>query len=122
MNITSATNTVTEEQAELVTQIEEGQFSDVKDKAISPSKLSKTISAFGNTDGGDLYIGISEERVGGNVKRRKWDGFPDIEAANGHVQSFEKRFPLGRDFQYDFLRCPSRSGVVLHSRSTERRA
>lgn len=108
------TSHVTEEQADLVTHIEEGQFSDVKDAAISPAKLSHTISAFANTDGGDIYIGISEERVGGNVKRRKWNGFVDVEAANGHMQSFEQRFPLGRDFQYDFLRCPSRSGVVLH--------
>jgi len=43
-----------------VEQIGEGQFADVKAKEIAPSKLSKTISAFANSDGGDLYIGISE--------------------------------------------------------------
>jgi ATP-dependent DNA helicase RecG len=97
-----------------LTQIEEGQFSDVKATAISPSKLSNTISAFANTDGGELYIGVSEQLLGGNVKRREWDGFADVEAANGHLQAFEQRFPLGKDFQYEFLRCPNRKGVVLH--------
>ncbi len=105
---------INETEAEAITQIEEGQFSDVKAVPITPSKLSHTISAFANTDGGDLYIGISEQLLGGNVKKREWSGFADIEAANGHVQPFEKHFPLGRDFQYDFLRCPRRKGVVLH--------
>ena len=103
-----------EEQAKLLIQIEEGQYSDVKATAISPSKLGNSISAFANTDGGDLYIGISEEMLGGNVKRREWNGFADVEGANGHMQAFERIFPLGRDFQYEFLRCPSMKGVVLH--------
>ncbi|HKR12131.1 MAG TPA: ATP-binding protein [Pyrinomonadaceae bacterium] len=101
-------------QADLVTNVEEGQFSEVKSRAISPARLSHTISAFANTDGGDLYIGISEQLLGGNVKRRTWDGFPDIESANGHMQAFESVFPLGRDFQYEFLRCRDRNGLVLH--------
>lgn len=105
---------ISEKEADAITQIEEGQFSDVKGKAISPSKLSHTISAFANTDGGDLYIGIGERNVGGNVKQHYWDGFNDIEAANGHMQAFENAFPLGRDFQYEFVRCPKRFGVVLH--------
>ena len=76
---------ISESQADLVTRMEEGQFSDVKSIAIAPAKLSHTISAFANTDGGELYIGISEQMLGGNVKQRDWDGFPDIEAANGHM-------------------------------------
>ena len=40
-------------QAERVIHIEEGQFSDVKAASISPSKLSHTISAFANSDGGN---------------------------------------------------------------------
>jgi ATP-dependent DNA helicase RecG len=105
---------IDEAQADLLTQIEEGQYSDVKATAITPSKLSHSISAFANTDGGDLYIGIGEQMLGGNAKRREWDGFHDVEAANGHIQAFERVFPLGKDFQYEFLRCPMRKGVVLH--------
>jgi ATP-dependent DNA helicase RecG len=105
---------ISEAQADLVTRIEEGQFLDVKSTAIAPAKLSHTISAFANTDGGELYIGISEQILGGNVKQREWDGFSDIEAANGHMSAFERYFPLGNDFQYEFMRCPTRKGVVLH--------
>ena len=101
-------------QADSIAQIEEGQFSEVKSTAISPAKLSHTISAFANTDGGDLWIGISEQMLGGNVKKRGWNGFPDIEASNGHMQAFEKHFPLGKDFQYEFLRCVKRPGIILH--------
>jgi ATP-dependent DNA helicase RecG len=105
---------IEEAQADVVTQIEEGQFSEVKATAISPAKLSHTISAFANTDGGDLYIGIGEQLLGGGVKKREWAGFPDIEAANGHMQAFDRCFPLGRDFQYEFVRCANRLGLILH--------
>lgn len=105
---------IDEKQADALIQIGEGQFSEVKSIAASPAKVSHTISAFANTDGGDLYIGISENMLGGNVKAREWVGFPDIEAANGHMSAFDRHFPLGRDFQYEFLRCASRPGLVLH--------
>jgi ATP-dependent DNA helicase RecG len=101
-------------QADLLTQIEEGQYSDVKSIAISPAKLTHTISAFANTDGGDLYIGLTEQMLGGNVKKREWLGFADVESANGHLQAFTKTFPLGKNFQYEFLRCANRNGVMLH--------
>jgi ATP-dependent DNA helicase RecG len=102
---------VSADQADRVTLTEEGQFSDVKRIEISPAKLTKTVSAFANSDGGDLYVGIQEV---GPQKTRKWDGFKDQEAANGHLQIFEKLFPLGTDFQYEFLRCEGLKGLVLH--------
>lgn len=105
---------ISTDQATLLTNIEEGQFSEVKAKEASAGKLSRTISAFANTDGGDLYVGIGEQVIGGNAKRRFWDGFPDAEAANGHLQAFQKHFPLGRDFQYQLLRCAKHRGLVLH--------
>lgn len=114
MTVSLQTVEIDEAQADKMAQIEEGQFSDVKAAAITPSKLSQTISAFANTDGGELYIGIGEQLLGGGVKKREWAGFSDIEAANAHMAVFEQRFPLGRDFQYEFLKCLNRSGVVLH--------
>lgn len=105
---------IDEVQADKFTQIGEGQFSDAKATAILPSKLSHTISAFANSDGGDLYIGIGEQLLGGGIKKREWAGFPDIEAANAHMAVFDKLFPLGKDFQYEFLHCANRPGFVLH--------
>jgi len=61
-------------QAAKIIATEENQFSDVKSVQITPAQLSKAISAFANTDGGDLYIGISED---GAAKTRGWNGFTD---------------------------------------------
>jgi len=105
---------ISEVEADKVTQIGEGQFTEAKATAVLPSKLSYTISAFANSDGGDLYVGIAEQLLGGGVKRREWAGFPDIEAANAHMAVFDKCFPLGKDFLYEFLHCANRNGFVLH--------
>lgn len=102
---------ISDEQAERILQIEESQFCDVKRIEVAPRDLTKHIAAFANSDGGDVYVGIGEE---GEAKIRFWAGFSDQEAANGHLQIFDKLFPLGTDFQYEFLRCESKAGVVLH--------
>jgi ATP-dependent DNA helicase RecG len=109
MAITSAE--ISKEQAERISNTPEGQFSDVKAVEIAPAKLTKAISALANSDGGDVYIGIDEI---GPDKRRQWRGFADEEAANGHIQIFEKLFPLGTDFQYEFLATDAFPGSVLH--------
>lgn len=93
--------------------LEEGHFSDLKAAEITPKKLAKTISAFANASGGDLYIGIAEQEFFG-VKTRFWRGFADQEAANGHLQSLEQLFPLGAEYSYEFLRAPGSTGLVLH--------
>jgi ATP-dependent DNA helicase RecG len=43
---------ITGQQAARVIETTEGQFADAKAKEIAPAKLSKTISAFANSDGG----------------------------------------------------------------------
>lgn len=111
---------VSDAQAEKLLQTDEGQFSDVKGIDIAPARLTKFISAFANTDGGDLYIGIAE--LDRDTKIREWRGFSNQEAANGHLQIFEELFPLGTDFQYEFLTCGSKSGVVLHAQVNKTRA
>jgi len=96
----------------ILSQDEDG-FLDLKGIDVSPRSLSKAISAFANTAGGDLYIGIAEVEAGG-TKSRAWLGFRDIEAANGHLQSLETLFPLGAEYSYEFLHCPGSVGFVLH--------
>jgi uncharacterized repeat protein (TIGR03803 family) len=99
---------ISDAQAEKVIQTGEGQFSDIKAIEIAPKTLTKCISAFANSDGGDLYVGIAEIDRAANL--RKWDGFTNQESANGHLQIFEELFPLGTDFQYDL--CNPYGGVV----------
>ena len=42
----------------------EGHFSDLKSAAISPAKLTQSMSAFANADGGELFVGLDETRHG----------------------------------------------------------
>ena len=42
-------------------EIEENHFNDFKSKDTEGKKLSRTISAFANASGGDVYVGIREE-------------------------------------------------------------
>lgn len=104
------TRTVTAAQAQKILSVPEGHFWDVKSKDISPSKLTKTMSAFANADGGELYVGIDEDRQAG---RNSWRGFANQEAANGHLQAFEQLFPLGSEFEYMFLSSGDQPGPVL---------
>ena len=104
---------ITAPQAEKLIRLEEGQFGDVKAIEAKPSKLTEDISAFANADGGDLYIGIDQIETDG-IKSRAWRGFADPEAANAHLQVFDNHFPLGPDFQYEFLRCTEHTGILLH--------
>ena len=106
------TTEITEAQKNYILNIDEDHFRDLKSVDIKPSKLTKSISAFANTVGGELYIGIDENNVAG-IKKRDWRGFPDIEAANAHLQIFEELFPLGTDFSYNFLEIYGSDGFVL---------
>src|SRR5262245_6899478 len=103
---------ISDKQAEHLLRKEEGHFLDLKAVAITPAKLTRSMSAFANSDGGELFIGISENKGGALAT---WDGFSDQEAANGHLQAFEDQFPLGGDFRYEFLRSAKNSGLVLHA-------
>lgn len=106
-------NDITGEERDRLLVIEEDTFRDLKAIEVSTKKLSAAVSAFANTAGGDLYVGIAESEFFG-VKTRHWKGFKDQEAANGHIQSLDGLFPLGTDYSYGFLRAPGSDGLVLH--------
>lgn len=93
--------------------LNEDHFTELKSIEVSTKNLGRTVSAFANAAGGDLYIGIRETELLG-AKIRTWSGFGDPEAANGHIQSLEALFPLGAEYSYEFLLCPGSIGLVLH--------
>lgn len=103
---------ITTEERNKLLKVREGHFIELKSIDIQPSKLTRTLSAFANADGGELYIGISEERKDG-VKSRQWRGFTDEELANGHIQIFEALFPLSQYFEYAFTHHKGSDGLVL---------
>ena len=97
---------ITADQAAKILEKSEGHFGDFKSKAIKPARLTKTLSAFANADGGELYVGIDEQ--GDSFH---WNGFAKAEDANGHVQALEELFPLGSSFRYSFLECKGRTAM-----------
>ena len=104
---------ITGRQREQLMALEEGHFADLKSIEVSKKKLGVTITAFANAAGGDLYVGIGEDKILG-ATFRQWHGFKDIESANGHIQSLEALFPLGSEYSYEFLRAAGSNGLVLH--------
>jgi ATP-dependent DNA helicase RecG len=104
------TQEISTDEAKRVLGTEEGHFSDLKSKEIAPNKLTRTIAAFANADGGEIFIGITEDKA---AAKRSWVGFADTEEANGHIQAFESLFPLGDGFAYSFLKAKRKPGVVL---------
>jgi ATP-dependent DNA helicase RecG len=82
---------------------------DFKATAIAPGKLTRTLAAFSNAEGGEVYIGIAQDAE----RRSTWTGFGGVEDANGHLQAFESLFPLGDGYGYSFLRSASDPGLVL---------
>lgn len=97
---------VSDKEVSKLLQLEEGHFGDVKSIRIKPSKLTKTISAFSNAEGGELFLGIEDSP-------REWSGFSNIEGANAHLQILDELFPLGTDYAYEFLQNENEEGLVL---------
>jgi ATP-dependent DNA helicase RecG len=93
-------------ESERIISSEEGHFLDLKSKDVAPAKLTQTICAMANADGGEVYIGIEDDP-------RLWSGFTDIEDANGHIQIFDRLFPLGSGFLYNFITCGTQVGYIL---------
>ena len=58
-------------------EFEEGHYLDVKRVETKPAKLAETISAFANTSGGEVFLGVAEQKIE-KPKRREWLGFPDM--------------------------------------------
>ncbi len=98
--------------AELLTT-EESHFMDLKSVEITPASLSKTVAAFANTSGGEVYLGL-EEIVGKKGKERVWRGFANPEEANAILQVVEGMSPLGNHYEAEFLKAEREPGVVLH--------
>lgn len=104
---------LTHQQYQALIAVEESHFIDLKGSEITPASLTKTASAFCNTSGGEIFVGI-EESVGLFGKQRKWNGLKDQEAGNAFFQVLEKMSPLGNHYEAEFLTADGAPGLVLH--------
>ncbi len=101
---------ITEDEALDLLNGHESHFLDFKSARISAASLSKSISAFANTSGGEVFVGIEDHGTAGD----RWQGFPTEEDANGIFQAIEKLVPGRRLCNAEFIESPSRQGLVLH--------
>lgn len=83
----------------------ESHFFDRKSAKIAPSKLSQTISALANADGGEILIGVEDDK--------EWRGFSTIEDANPALDLAFDQLKLGY-FNADFIHSDQFPGYVLH--------
>jgi ATP-dependent DNA helicase RecG len=105
---------IDQRQRDMILALEEDHFHDLKSAEIKPSKLSESVSAFANASGGEIYIGIREEKRG-NTKIRLWTGFDDVEAANSMLQMLNQIAPLADFVITTFLACDGETGLMLKS-------
>lgn len=108
----TVTKEISSDEVNALLERRESHFLDFKAKEVTPASLTKAISAFANSAGGEILIGVSEEDTL-NGSRRVWDGFADEEDANGHLQAFTSQDPLGNIVETEFLECKGIPGIVL---------
>jgi ATP-dependent DNA helicase RecG len=104
---------ISDAEVEEVLMTREGHFVDLKAIEISPASITNSVSAFANTSGGELFVGI-DERIGNLGRERAWRGFVNPEAANGLIQAIEAMSPLGNHYDVSFLKNENREGFVAH--------
>ena len=102
--------TLSEKELKSLFEIEENHFNDFKAKDIEGKKLSRTMSAFANASGGDIYVGIREEN---DTKIKHWEGFKSIEAANGLIQMLSNLLIVTNNYEVIFLKHPVFMTYVL---------
>lgn len=88
---------------------EETHFLDLKAIDLAPAKLGMHASAFANSAGGEIYVGIDETANG-----RVWRGFGSVEDANGAVQVLHDTFQGNDLVSVQFLRGAGVPGFVLY--------
>jgi len=105
-------NAITKDGIDKILAIDENYLVDLKDKRISAAKLSESVSAFANSSGGDIYVGISEKKEA-DKRVRTWNGFLATEDANGFIQMLESLAPLQNFFNISFLQHPLDKTYIL---------
>lgn len=105
------TKTITLNDALEISKRAEDHFFDRKASAIKGAKLQKVAVAFANADGGEVYIGVADDKDEPDPSRR-WVGAHNIEEYNQHIQALMEVQPA-LPMQFTFLRVDSSGPYVL---------
>ena len=81
---------------------EEDHFFDKKAVKLKGEKVQKIAVAFANADGGEILIGIADDKDEPEPAKR-WQGYESTESFNSIIQALSEPNP-SIDFRFDFLR------------------
>jgi len=90
----------------------EGHFYDRKAGQLKGAKLQKIVCAFANADGGDVYVGIADDKDEADPEKR-WTGAPTMEEFNQLIQSLMQMTP-SPPMTMEFLNSSLSENYVLH--------
>jgi ATP-dependent DNA helicase RecG len=102
--------TIDQAEATRILALQESHFLDFKACAIPPAKLSETVSAFANTAGGELFIGIVQVN---NKSVNEWRGLSQFEDANGLFTYIQGVSDVAGSYTGVWLTCRGLWGHVL---------
>lgn len=111
MPISYAKITITIDEICQILQYEENWLMDKKGQDIKPAKFSRTVSAFANTNGGEIYLGISHTE---DKTTYIWDGFIDEESFNDYITLLTEVLPTYESFSVDAYQHPIEKTWVFH--------
>lgn len=102
---------ISQDEADYLAVKEESHFFDRKSFLVKSAKVQKIAVALANADGGEIIIGISDEKEESDSGER-WQGAPRIEDLNSHLQAIFDVSP-SIDLKYEILKCETKPGYVL---------
>lgn len=102
---------ISEDDVIALSQKEEDQFFDRKALKISGKKIQKVVVAFANTDGGEVLIGIADDKDEFIVDKR-WQGAKSVEDLNPFIQALHELEP-SPPVKLEILNCEDFPGKVL---------
>lgn len=105
------TKTIAIDEADYLCSRQESHFFDRKSAEVSGKGVQKAVVAFANADGGELVIGVRDEKDASTLEEQ-WRGKEKIEELNALLQAIFDVQPA-LDVRYELLKCEYRAGYVL---------
>lgn len=105
------TKNITVADSLLLSSRQEDHFYDRKAAAIKGAKVQKIAVAFANADGGEIYIGIADDKDEPDPTKR-WNGAANIEDYNQHIQALTEVQPA-LPMEITFLKVDSKTAYIL---------
>lgn len=102
---------ISEKEISDIVNMPESWLMDKKGKDIKPAKFSRTISAFANTNGGEIYLGISRSEKNTDYY---WDGFADEEEMNPFIALLAELLPGIAYYDVELFCNKKDNSSVLH--------